>query len=88
MKKFIESKGINTDIVRLVLNGGYIDAEVVRPVKLSEVRNPELEPLRSEVLLEVPQDVLSELVGECPRGAKAEAFLAEAWQKAFAKLEK
>ena len=88
MKKFIESKGFNADVVRLVLNDGYSDAEVVRPVKLSEVRNPELEPLRSEVLMEVPQDVLPELVGESERSARADAFLAEAWQKAFAMLEK
>ena len=88
MKQFIEAKGINAEIIRLVLSDGYIDAEVVRPVKLSEVKNPELESLRSEKLMEVPQDVLPELEGKRPRGAKTDAFLAEAWQKVFDWLKK
>ena len=88
MKKFIESKGFNADVVRLVLNDGRVDVELVRPQVLGEVKNPELESLRSEVLMEVPQDVLPELVGESERSAGADAFLAEAWQKAFAMLEK
>ncbi len=88
MKQFIAAKGINTEIIRLVLSNGCINAEVVRPQVLGEVKNPELESLRSEVLMEVPQDVLPELVGESERSARADAFLAEAWQKAFAMLEK
>ena len=87
MKKFIESKGFNADVVRLVLNDGRVDVELVRPLFLGEVKDLSLKPHRSEKLLEVPQDVLPELVGECPRGAKAEAFLAEAWQKAFSWLK-
>ena len=87
MKTFLVAKGFGKDIVRLVLNG-YVDAEVVRPVKLGEVKNIDLKPLRSKKLMAVPQDVLPELVGECPRSAKTDAFLEEAWQKVFTWLKK
>ena len=82
MKQFIAAKGINTEIIRLVLSDGCINAEVVRPQVLGEVKNLDLKPLRSETLMQVPQDVLPELVGESERSARADAFLAKAWQKA------